>query len=84
MKSYVIKRLIYMLITLIGASMLIFMLYALTPGDFVDSNPKLSMERKIELKELYGLDKPVVERYLFGWAICSRAIWASRCSTSSR
>ncbi|MFD7523372.1 ABC transporter permease [Paenibacillus chitinolyticus] len=66
MKSYVIKRLIYMLITLIGASMLIFMLYALTPGDFVDSNPKLSMERKIELKELYGLDKPVVERY-FIW-----------------
>lgn len=66
MKAYIIRRLLYMVLTLFGASVLIFGLYALTPGDFVDNNPKLTDERKAELKQMYGLDKPVVERY-FVW-----------------
>ncbi len=56
-----------MIPTLIGSSLLIFFLFALTPGDYVDTNPKLSPERKIELKALYGLDNPIIERY-FVWA----------------
>ncbi|MCZ8522280.1 MULTISPECIES: ABC transporter permease [Paenibacillus] len=63
MKSYVLNRLFYIVLTLLGASLLIFALYAMTPGDFVDSNPKLTEARKLELKALYGLDKPVAERY---------------------
>lgn len=55
-----------MIPTLFGASILIFSLYALTPGDFVDADMNLTAERKAELKTLYGLDKPVVERY-FIW-----------------
>ncbi len=66
MKAYIIRRLLYMVLTLFGASVLIFGLYALTTGDFVDNNPKLTDERKAELKQMYGLDKPVVERY-FVW-----------------
>jgi peptide/nickel transport system permease protein len=66
MTSYIVRRLLYMILTLLGASVLIFALYALTPGDFVDSNPKLTEERKMELKAMYGLDKPVMERY-FIW-----------------
>lgn len=42
---------------------MIFCLYAMTPGDFISSNIKLSAERKAELREIYGLNKPVLERY---------------------
>lgn len=52
-----------MLVILIAASFLIFSLYALTPGDFISGNIKLSPERKAELREIYGLNKPLLERY---------------------
>ncbi|MCR8845578.1 ABC transporter permease [Paenibacillus sp. SC116] len=63
MSTYVIRRIIYMLLTLLGASMLIFFLYALTPGDFVDNNMNMTEERKAELREIYGFNKPLFERY---------------------
>lgn len=66
MNSYFIKRILYLIPTLIGASILIFFLYSLVPGDFVDSDPNLTAERKADLKELYGLDQPDVVRY-FTW-----------------
>ncbi|UHA75518.1 ABC transporter permease [Paenibacillus sp. 481] len=66
MTTYIARRLFYMLLTLIGASMLVFYLFALTPGTFVDNDLSLSEERKAELKVLYGLDKPTIERY-FIW-----------------
>lgn len=49
---------------LIGTSFLIFVLFALLPGDYIDSNPKLTPERAQELRKLYGLDKPILERYV--------------------
>lgn len=55
-----------MIPTLFGASIIIFLLFALLPGDYVDSNPKLTPERAQELREIYGLNKPVIERY-FHW-----------------
>lgn len=55
-----------MLLILLAASLLIFSLYALTPGDFVSGNMKLSPDRKAELREIYGLNKPLIERY-FTW-----------------
>lgn len=64
MNGYFIKRILYLSPTLIGASVLIFLLYSLVPGDFVDTDPNLTAERKAELKELYGLDQPLVTRYL--------------------
>ncbi|MCF3943738.1 ABC transporter permease [Oceanobacillus alkalisoli] len=66
MNSYFIKRILYLIPTLIGASILIFFLYSLIPGDYVDTDPNLTAERKAELKELYGLDQPVITRY-FTW-----------------
>ncbi|WP_028595464.1 ABC transporter permease [Paenibacillus assamensis] len=63
MSTYVIRRIIYMLLTLLGASMLIFFLYALTPGDYVDNNMNMTEQRKAELREIYGFNKPLVERY---------------------
>jgi len=63
MSAYLTKRISYMLIILLAASLLIFSLYALTPGDFISNNIKLSPERKAELREIYGLNKPLLERY---------------------
>ncbi|TYA12487.1 ABC transporter permease [Paenibacillus faecis] len=63
MSVYLGKRLIYMTLILLAASLLIFSLYALTPGDFISGNIKLTPERKAELREIYGLNKPVLERY---------------------
>ena len=64
MSTYLSKRSIYMFVILFAASLLIFCLYALTPGDFICGNIKLTPERKAELREIYGLNKPV-----------SRTIW---------
>ena len=63
MSTYLTKRILYMLIILFAASLLIFCLYAFTPGDFITGNIKLTAERKEELREIYGLNKPVLERY---------------------
>ncbi|MBJ8028848.1 ABC transporter permease [Bacillus cereus group sp. N21] len=66
MKTYLIRRFLQMIPTLFGTSIIIFFLFALLPGDYVDSNPKLTPERAQELRELYGLNKPIIERY-FHW-----------------
>lgn len=66
MSTYLVKRLTYIVIILFAASLLIFSLYAMTPGDFISGNIKLSPERKAELREIYGLNKPLLERY-FTW-----------------
>ncbi|OKP93534.1 ABC transporter permease [Paenibacillus sp. P46E] len=63
MSTYLTKRLLYMLVILFAASLLIFCLYASTPGDFITGNIKLTTERKAELREIYGLNKPMLERY---------------------
>ncbi|MGP7817362.1 ABC transporter permease [Niallia sp. 01092] len=66
MARYVMKRILQMIPTLFGVSVLIFFLFALVPGDFVDSNQNITAERAQELRALYGLDKPIIERY-FIW-----------------
>ncbi|MCW3478361.1 ABC transporter permease [Neisseriaceae bacterium JH1-16] len=64
MRQFILRRLLMMVPTLLGASAVIFFLFALTPGDFVDGNYMLTEARSRELKALYGLDQPVLQRYL--------------------
>lgn len=66
MNNYFVKRLLYLIPTLIGASILIFFLYSLIPGNFIDTDPNLTAERKAELYALYGFDQPTIIRY-FIW-----------------
>ncbi|MCS7464156.1 ABC transporter permease [Paenibacillus doosanensis] len=66
MHVYMGKRLLQLIPTLLGASLVIFFIFALAPGDFIDSDITLTPERAAELKALYGLDKPLMERY-FIW-----------------
>ncbi|WP_238916188.1 ABC transporter permease [Clostridium sp. YIM B02555] len=66
MKKYILRRVLIMIPTLIGVSILIFFLFAAMPGDYFDSFVRLNPSRLAELKALYGLDQPVVKRY-FMW-----------------
>lgn len=64
MRTYVLRRLLGAIPLLFGASLLIFLVFALTPGDFIDGNINLTPQRAAELKALYGLDRPLWTRYL--------------------
>lgn len=66
MKKYVIRRLLEMIPILLGISLLIYYLFALMPGDYLSSNRNITPHRVQELRELYGLNKPVIIRY-FVW-----------------
>lgn len=64
MKTFILRRLLQTLPMLLFASLIIFMLFAKTPGDFIDGNIALTPARAAELKALYGLDQPLLTRYL--------------------
>ena len=64
-----------MIPTLLGTSIIIFVLFALLPGDYIDSNPKITPERATELRELYGLNKPIVERYFHWLGNALQGLW---------
>lgn len=68
MKQYIIRRLLQMIPTMIGITIILFAITALVPGDFITSqqNPQMTEERAAQLRAIYGLDKPPVERY-FTW-----------------
>ena len=67
MTRYIIGRLLESVLVLALMSFVIYALIALMPGDPIDimvqSNPDLTPEDAARLKALYGLDKPIFERY---------------------
>ena len=69
MRQFITRRLLQMIPMVIGISIILFTLIALIPGDFVDakSNPNMSEAKVQQLKEIYGLDKSIPERYVT-WA----------------
>lgn len=66
MRQYIARRLLEMIPVIIGISFLLFIVFAMAPGDAVDNiqNPNLSEERKLEMKKQYGLVGNPVERYV--------------------
>src|SRR3546814_85982 len=68
MARYLTLRLFESVVVLAVMSFLIYALIGLMPGDPIDlmiaSNPKLTPADAERLKALYGLDQPIVERYL--------------------
>ncbi|GIO32803.1 MULTISPECIES: ABC transporter permease [Paenibacillus] len=69
MKQYIIRRLLQMIPTLIGISIIIFAISALVPGDYITAqdSPTMTREKAEQLRQIYGLDQPAVQRY-FTWA----------------
>lgn len=67
MLKYVIKRVLWMIPMLIGISLISFFIMHLAPGDITNNeaafNPKANEESRQKLRELYHLDKPIIEQY---------------------
>ena len=68
MIRFIINRTCQSLIILLVMSFFIYLLLGLMPGDPIDllvgSDPTISSDDLQRLKELYDIDKPVLERYL--------------------
>ncbi len=71
MSRFVAMRLLQVAAVLAIMSFVIYALIGLMPGDPIDlmisSNPHLTPADAVRLKALYGLDRPLIERY-FAWA----------------
>ena len=68
MGKYILRRLLLLLPTLVGMSLLIFFMVHLLPGDIVDAligaDPMATPEAKAALRHAYGLDEPVPVQYV--------------------
>ena len=68
MTRYLVSRLVEIVVTLALMSFIVYLLIGLMPGDPIDQmisgDPKMTSEDAARLRALYGVDKPLVERYL--------------------
>lgn len=67
MSQYLIRRLLVALPSLLGISIVLFTVLALAPGDPFEelaTNPNIPPEVRANLREQFGLDDPVWERYV--------------------
>lgn len=67
MFSYLIKRILELVPTLFGITLLSFFIIHLAPGKPTDImtelNPKITPEARERLEKYYGLDKPIITQY---------------------
>ncbi len=69
MGQYILRRLLLAIPSLLGISVVLFTVLALAPGDPFEelaSNPAIPTEVRMALREKFGLDDPVWQRY-FNW-----------------
>src|ERR1700750_74461 len=67
MGRYLLRRLLIALPRLLGISIVLFTVLALAPGDpfgELASNPNVPPEVRLALRVKFGLDDPIVVRYL--------------------
>jgi peptide/nickel transport system permease protein len=67
MPTYILKRLLVLLPTLLGISLIVFLVMRLIPGDtisaMIGTQFKLTEAQAQALRAYYGLDKPLPEQY---------------------
>ena len=67
MSRYLLQRLALVIPTLIGTSLIVFILLRLLPGDIVDilfgGDPQVSQQTIDQIRESMGLNKPMVVQY---------------------
>ena len=65
MQEYIIRRVIYTLITLFGVATILFFIFRIMPGDPTAQviSPALDEAAQQALKKAYGLDKPLMVQY---------------------
>jgi len=68
MTAYIVRRLLLIVPVLFGVSVAVFLMVRLIPGDVVDlilgTEGAASPERMVQLRRLFGLDRPFHEQYL--------------------
>src|SRR2546430_12665760 len=71
MGTYLLRRLLIALPSLLGISFILFMLLALAPGDpfgELATNPNIPPEVRLALRAKFGMDDPLILRY-FHWLV---------------
>jgi peptide/nickel transport system permease protein len=67
MRSYILKRLLVLIPTLVGISIIVFLVMRLIPGDtisaMIGTQFKLTEAQAEALRRYYGLDRPLPEQY---------------------
>ena len=69
MFNYIVRRLVYGVITLLALSIIVFWLLQNTGGgplDRLKANPRITRETVQSITEFYGLDQPPLQQY-FTW-----------------
>src|SRR5213595_1077524 len=67
MSKYIVRRLMIIVPTLIGISVILFTILALAPGDPFEelaTNPNVPPEVRANLRAKFGLDDPIAVRYV--------------------
>jgi peptide/nickel transport system permease protein len=78
MTDYVIRRLLVAIPSLLGISLILFTVLALAPGDpfsELATNPNIPPEVRANLRESFGLDDPILVRYLRWLAAMAQGDW---------
>ncbi len=78
MASYILRRLLIALPSLLGISVILFTVLALAPGDPFEelaTNPNVPPEVRLALRAQFGLDDPVWTRYLHWLASMLKGDW---------
>lgn len=68
MKQYIFKRILISILVLFGVSMLLYGIVRMVPGDYIANitagNQNITPEMEQKMREMYGLDKGIVEGYV--------------------
>ena len=78
MAAYLTRRLLVAIPSLLGISVILFVVLALAPGDpfgELASNPNIPPEVRQALRARFGIDDPVMVRYLRWLAAMARGDW---------
>ena len=78
MGSYILRRLLIALPSLLGISVVLFTVLALAPGDPFEelaTNPNVPAEVRVMLRAKFGLDDPVWQRYVRWLAAMVQGDW---------
>lgn len=78
MGNYLLRRLLIMVPSILGISVVLFSVLALAPGDPFEelaTNPNVPPEVRMALRAQFGLDDPVWQRYLHWLASMLKGDW---------
>jgi len=78
MSQYVLRRLLIAIPSLLGISLVLFVVLSLAPGDpfsELATNPNVPPEVRLALRAKFGLDDPIYLRYLHWLVAMSRGDW---------